>query len=974
MKQPVFHMAPIALAVASLVTACGGSGVADAPPVAMVSISGVVANGPLQGAVVCYDVNDNGACDADEPKAASATDVDGRYSLSVPTAMAGKYAVVAEVPATALNKDTGLAVGAALTLRSPATAQSGAQKVFVSALTSAVAELAQANGLPVAEAEAMVKASLGLSMSPLADYTAPGGDPGAALAAKAVTALAVDAAQLAAAAKMDASKARALVQNAMASQLDLLATALAASTGATAADKAREAATAARMAMNLGADTAVALANVLTAPSTTPDPAGPFVSLRRFAYADANNYSYTVFVGDSSQKDGAGEFVAHEMRKSLAASADQPYNRNQAYWTGSDWQVCDREWQASTRIKQATAANGKTSQSSLYCGGSKALSSIGIEDISGKTMREVVARIRAYPKADGVGAHTDARGLPVKWGPDPALLPADAVFAAGAKLLTREQQADLGGTDRLELSTKSNVRWPDGKYRQATTLEQSGGMPGNLADATVVPGNANTVYVFDLPMATQADATLEAFKRWRAGFDITAMKLRFYACDQRKSDQAAINCAAQGDGTLAISQQGDARVMKVVSGFPAELRLGLGQERFWAERGGTVFRGVRDLPRTRSDQRLNAPAWDAMRAVLGIAASGVPQAPAGPGPFEVMRSFSFTDANNYSHRLFIGDTSQLDGTGYYLADDLVNTYQGGTRQPVARNRLYWTGSAWQSCGVGPGSKVIRVNSVAPFDSSYCAGYLDQRAQNTVLTIAGRRMSDVVNDIRAYGSKDGSFDYAGWGPNPSTQPQLATALFPAGATMEYRGNRRIATPVAIATAANDQARVAPAANSNAPFATWPFAISLDEFIAKYPGDFQGASLNGNLAFWVWGYDLATAPDPTFTTRVEIRVAFDAMGQKARFYQNNRAVNTGNTTNYQKLMDTTYTIETLGGVRILKFAAMPDGFETAHRFSRLFAERNGGVWYAFKDAMPGTVDWSVRLNREANQALREALGIQ
>lgn len=389
---------------------------------------------------------------------------------------------------------------------------------------------------------------------------------------------------------------------------------------------------------------------------------------------------------------------------------------------------------------------------------------------------------------------------------------------------------------------------------------------------------------------------------------------------------------------------------------------------------GIGFFALPGLPRTRFDQRLNAEGWNALRGALGIPAHAEPVAPAAAGPFEVLRRFTFTDPDNYSQRVFKGDNSVLDAAGYFTADDLIDTKVNGVAQPTARNRLYWTGSLWLDCPVGDGSKAIRANSKAPFDSLFCEGFGDERVSSTTIMLAGRRMADVVNDIRAYGSKDGGFDHAGWGPNPNVHTQLATTVFPAGATMEYRGNLRKATPLAIATGAGDQVRVAPAPNTTAAFNTWPFASSLDDFIAKYAGDMAGGGLNGNVAFWVWGYDLPVAPSSQVTTRVEIRVAFDAQGQKARFYQNNRAVGTGFTTNYIKLLDTTYTVETLGGVRLLKFAALPDGFEQQFGFSRLFAERSGGVWYAFKDTVPNTPDWSIRLNREAATGLREALGIQ
>jgi hypothetical protein len=537
---------------------------------------------------------------------------------------------------------------------------------------------------------------------------------------------------------------------------------------------------------------------------------------------------------------------------------------------------------------------------------------------------------------------------------------------------SRSTRNDIGGVDRIELTNKSTVRWADGVYRQATKLEQYSGMPGNLADAAVVPGNGNTVYVADVTLATQADATLESFKRWRAGIDVAGLKIRFYQCDVRKSDQAALNCAAAGDGSLAISTQGGVRLLRVASGYPATLSARLGQQRFWAETGGNVFRGVRDLERTRYDQRVNNIAWDALRTALGMPAHTEPVAPEADGPFTVLRGFSFTDTANYSLRLFTGDSSLLDGKGDYTADEQRLTLSGGVDQPFVRNRSYWTGTDWYDCP-SDGVKAIVVASQAPIRSSYCKSYLDERVGGLELTLGGRLMSEVVNDIRAYGSTDSGLSYGGWGPTPSAHPQLASTRFPEGAMMEYRGNQRTATPISIATAAGDQVRVAPSATSSAAFSTWAFASGLDQMIAMYPGSLLGGTaINGNTTLFVWSYT-ATPSDAAHTDRVEIRVAFDANGNKARFTQNNRLVSNGFSTNYSNLLDTTYTVETLGGVKVLKFAAMPADFESRFRFQRMFAERNGGVWYAFKDTVPTEQDWTIRLNGSATTALRAALGI-
>lgn len=961
-------------AVAVLLSACGGSDspvVPVDPPVqpVMVAVSGVVADGPLQGATVCYDLNDNNACDTGEP--AAVTNADGQYAFNIDPAAAGRHSVLASVPATAIDKDTGLAVGVAFQLKSPATGSAGAQAVFVSPLTTVVADRVQDGGKTLAEAVAEIQATLGLSVSPMTDFTAASaaGAAEVGLAARAVGTIVIETSKLAAGASVDAASTAGLIKEATGSQLAVLAATLASSTASTPAAKAAEAAAAVAGQLNLSATTVKAVAEQVSKPVGAADLPGPFISVRRFAYTDANNYSYVLFTGDNSTLDADGKFSAHDLRKTVSAGTNRPFNRNQRYWTGTEWRTCALQWEVITAIRLGTAT---TPQSSVYCGAARNESKVSVEDIGGKTLREVVAKFRAYPLADGVSPSTDPiSGLPVNWGPAPELLPADAVFPAGAKMSSRSVRNDIGGVDRIDLANKSTVRWTDGVYRQATSLEQYSAMPGNLADVAVVPGNGNTVYVADVSLAEQADATLEKFKRWRAGLDVAGLKIRFYQCDVRKSDQAALNCAGAGDGSLAISTQGGVRLLRVASGYPVTLSTRLGQQRFWAETGGNVFRGVRDLERTRYDQRLNGIAWDALRTALAIPAHTEPVAPLTSGPFLQLRSFSFSNVDNYSLRTFTGDSSMLDGNGDFTADEQRLTVSGGVDQPFVRNRSYWTGTEWHDCP-SDGAKVIVAASLPPNRSIYCKFFVDERIGSLVLTLGGRLMNEVVNDIRAYGSTDFGLSYSGWGPTPSAHPQLASTRFPEGATMEYRGNQTQATSVGIATAATDQVRVAPGPSSGAAFNSWPFASGLDQMIAAYPGNLGGTVINGNTALFVHGYT-ATPSDVAHTNEVQIRVAFDPVGNKARFTQNNRLVSNGFTTNYTTLLDTSYTVETLGGVRLLKFAAMPADFESRFRYQRLFAERSGGVWYAFKDTVSAEPIWTIRLNGSATTALRAALGI-
>lgn len=118
------------------------------------TFSGTVIDGYLQGATVCLDTNSNGMCDPGEPNAV--TNASGVYSLSATSAQAASAAVVAEVPATAIDADTASAVGAAFTLTAPAGASA------VTPLTALVHDKMQ-GGLSQASAVVAVQQALSVA-------------------------------------------------------------------------------------------------------------------------------------------------------------------------------------------------------------------------------------------------------------------------------------------------------------------------------------------------------------------------------------------------------------------------------------------------------------------------------------------------------------------------------------------------------------------------------------------------------------------------------------------------------------------------------------------------------------------------------------------------------------------------------------------------------------------------------------------
>ena len=160
---------PLTAMCIGLLTACGGGG-GDSPapqPPATTSMSGSVADGYLQGAVVCLDMNNNGRCDSGEPSAT--TNANGAYEIkNVAAGDETKYSTLVEVPATAIDKDTGAAVGKAFFLKSPA-----GRYAFISPVTTLV-QAQMAAGMSETDAAKYVMQTLigvtDANVSPFVDY------------------------------------------------------------------------------------------------------------------------------------------------------------------------------------------------------------------------------------------------------------------------------------------------------------------------------------------------------------------------------------------------------------------------------------------------------------------------------------------------------------------------------------------------------------------------------------------------------------------------------------------------------------------------------------------------------------------------------------------------------------------------------------------------------------------------------------
>ena len=655
---------------------CGGGGAATTPtppppppPPATAAISGVVSDGPLQGATACYDLNDNGACDAAEPTS-SATDANGNYTVTVLATDAGQHAVIVNVPSTAIDQTTGAAIGATLTFKAPATGTAGTQNVFVSPLTTMVVSQMQATGANAADAAALIQAQAGLTVSPLADFggTGAGAQQAALLARLAVqTHKALAAAMAPSLGRPDVSGAtvtQADIDQAVASALRAALPALA----ATVADPAVNAATdvqaalvaaaqslvATQPALNAGeALAAVAAAKLAqaAAPATPTDTA----ALRALSYTDANNWRYRAMASNTADNtpDAGGLVLFYDIHKQAAAGVISTWGfatlearKGDRHWNGSAWVECSFG-QRSTQ----TPRNAQGRSTYNYCDGhEKGVSERTGVDIAGQTLASVIStRIRTFPGDDSGVTYAD-------WGPANLGLLGNAAFPAGSQLYY-QQTTPTENAQAYDVTSPANI-WDlsvaaGGDARNNATLGCNRAFQGSLLQrqpATledVIAANPGTPCTVD-PQTDASGSSLNP-NTWWAGtsmslgsvadgatlppntgnFFTTAASLRvsfapsgsavkYYSCHVRTNGGSPRNCTLIGNGTFSIQALGDARVMSF-GNLPAPAQR-LNFARVFVQRGGVVYFGYRSVSNiTRSTIRLNLPATNALFGSLGIA-------------------------------------------------------------------------------------------------------------------------------------------------------------------------------------------------------------------------------------------------------------------------------------------------------------------------------------------------------------------
>lgn len=967
----------LALAGAAMLTlaACGGDG--ESPVAAgggassTASLSGVVADGLISGAIVCYDLNDNNRCDTGEPTS-SATGTDGGYLLSVPEDEAGKHAVIAMVPATAIDQDNpGVPVGVPFVLKSPAQANTSLP-VFVSPITTIVADVMAATGAtdPAAAIE-QVKIQLGMAGSPLSNYVATrDSDPDAARTgaiAQVLTEIQKEIAKTADAAGVEGEKKQALISVVVLNNLSTIASNVAGNTG-TAADLGQSLV----QSQGITAGTVVAQAEIASKLTTsTPDAASstpvPFITVRDLRYTDSNNWSYRLFTGDDIADIGGFKY-ANEIRRTKSGGSMRTYQRDASYFdeAAAKWYECPSDGYKVVKISTDTAGN----PASLFCHTFASTARRTDDSIAGLTMRSVIERIRG----SGIGDYAT-------WGPAPAAVPADAVFPAGATL-RYQLETQTANPDAHSLSNKARIlpagAGPTtpvayGTWPFAATLEQFIASNYGTYSGSIISGN-NTDQIGVVPDNTVTDPGLQKKAFYRVAFQSTSGtggNARYYKCrrDTSGGQEGGVTtaCVVLSNGTYAIEAKADSRVLRL-AGIPADAVAITGSSRIYVERAGAVFYGQKNLLQTSTSIRLNKAAWDALLPQLpGVVAHVEPAAPAAPDAASWLRDIRDLGDNGFTYRI-IDSIGSASGT---LKETRV-TYDGsdpGVLQPFARNRIYWNGTAWQdSEALCPSSGLnFGTWTSSPRESVVC-GLMRDSQTGFDAEIGGKTISFVVNEARQYGSRDGTQDFRNWGPtvqnSDSEYASFTTTLFPAGSRLRYQVSTVVQTADTIATDAQSQV------TTGSPSVA---VTSLGSVTTIFTGGFSGSAGGGNTV-GIFSYQAAGTPTVGTTGLKRVRASFQATSGTSgnvKYFLCDQNSTTMGTTACVETATTTYTIALQGGKNVLRFAAMPEQVITFGSFIRLLVEHNGGVFQG-NTGIVGSRTYSLRLNQTAYQALFGVFG--
>lgn len=640
----------------------GGGGGGGTSTSATASVPVTVVDGAIHKATVCLDKNKNGACDSGEPFAITA--VDGTASLTVNSADAGQYPIIAIIGTDAVDADNG-PVTVPYVMKAPAD-----KPGFVSPLTTMVQNVVETTGSTSTAAETLVKAQTGVNLSLFEDFTKSSTDD--AKAAGTLARMVVITTQQQADAIKSAEGStdtggatitKADLERAVQKKLLELIPALVAKlsdpavTGAsgTVAKNAAllTSATALISSDGLSADaakTAIAI-NKQVASGGSAETSGTVAasaSLSKLIFNSATDWSLramTASVAQNTPNPSTGVLKYREIHteKTGATAAyswgfgKEPRRGSDLHWNGSSWTACSLNFE---NTSSARDANGNSTYN--YCDGFETgKSNRAVFDIGGRPMLEVYNQIRAagyanvnIPSAATVlasGTFPTGSKLFYQTGTvlstAPGYFPGtsnyvfkpDAQLAAGSGPACSASPQPSSTADNVTLENLvATLRGTPCIFSAATVTGansaslSSGATNESWSHSTLSLGIIGTAPTFDT--AAEASAYYTTNTPLRVAFGDNKATT-YYSCQQRY-DSSTRNCKKVGEGSYTIQTMGDTQVM-TFNGLPA-VAAALDWERVLVQKGSHVYFGYKDRPLTFNSARLNLAASNALFSQLGM--------------------------------------------------------------------------------------------------------------------------------------------------------------------------------------------------------------------------------------------------------------------------------------------------------------------------------------------------------------------
>lgn len=364
-----------------------------------------------------------------------------------------------------------------------------------------------------------------------------------------------------------------------------------------------------------------------------------------------------------------------------------------------------------------------------------------------------------------------------------------------------------------------------------------------------------------------------------------------------------------------------------------------------------------------------------------------------------LRNLNFTDTGNYfvraSTQTVVQNTPDANNKIRYVERryrserGVLAAWNYGS-QPRFQSELHWDGGAWRNCGFNfeNTSSVRDANGNNTYN--YCAGLETGSSSRANISVAGKSMAAVMNQVIAEGYTDFSF-----GDNAPTTVSaiLGNAVFPAGAALGYQKNTSLTRAVTYGPGSDNLVSLETSTPCTGPSAE-ALATNLEDVVAKFNGkdvcsgnprsftNDDGKTLSSGDRNEGWGSTvvslgtIGSAPanftDATatsyYTTNIRLRAAF-APGNVAKYYSCQERYN-GSTRNCDLIGTGSYKIETLGDARTLSFADLP-ALALKRSSNRVLVERGGKVYFGGQDR--ASLTQAVRPNTVASVALLTKLSL-